>query len=62
MAGGTAHTVFLDPDKIAAAVRLTRAELSLNAANFAGLRIVSERTVEMLATRESIPTERTFDA
>ena len=53
----TAHLVFLDPDKIAAAVRRTRPELSLNAANFAGLRIVSEPTAEMLATRQSFVTE-----
>ena len=57
MAPDTAHLVFLDPDKIAAAVRHARPALSLNAANFAGLRIVSERTAEMLATRQSFVIE-----
>lgn len=57
MAPDTAHLVFLDPDKIAAEVRRARPGLSLNAANFAGLRIVSERTTEMLATRQSFVTE-----
>ena len=53
----TAHLIFLDPDKIAAEIRRTRPELSLNAANFAGLRVVAERTAEMLARRQSFVTE-----
>ncbi len=53
----TAHLTFLDPDKIAAEVRRERPELTLNAANFAGLRIVSERTAAMLAARQSFVTE-----
>ena len=57
MAPDTAHLVFLDPDKIAAELRRARPELSLNAANFAGLRIVSERMSDMLAKGQSFVTE-----
>ena len=57
LAPNTAHLVFLDPDKIAAEVRQARPELSLNAANFAGLRIVSERSAELLAMGQSFVTE-----
>ena len=53
----TAHMVFLDPDKIAAEIRRARPERTLNAANFAGLRVVSERTAEMLASRQPFVTE-----
>ena len=53
----TAHLVFLDPDKIAAEIRRARPELTLNAANFAGLRVVSERTAEILVSRQSFITE-----
>lgn len=56
-APNTAHLVFLDPDKIAAEVRQARPELSLNAANFAGLRIVSERSADCLARGQSFVTE-----
>jgi predicted ABC-type ATPase len=57
MAPDTAHLPFLDPDKIAAEVRGARPDLSLDAANFAGLRIVSQRTAEMLANGQSFVTE-----
>ena len=53
----TADMVFLDPDKIAAEIRRDRPELTLNPANFAGLRVVSERTAELLGSGRPFVTE-----
>ncbi len=49
--------MFLDPDRIAAGLRNARPELTLDAANFAALRIVSGRTLDLLASRRSFVTE-----
>lgn len=54
---GMDKVVFLDPDKIAADLRRADPALGLVAANFAGLRIVSERSAEMLAKGQSFATE-----
>jgi predicted ABC-type ATPase len=52
-----APAIFLDPDKVTAEIQAIRPELDASAANFAGLRVVSQEITRLLAARQSFMTE-----
>lgn len=49
--------IFLDPDKVTAEILATRPELAAAAANFAGLRFVSQEIIRLLETHQPFMTE-----
>lgn len=52
-----ANAVFLNPDKITAAIRLAEPELPLSTAEFRGIRRVAEEIDRLIASRRSFVTE-----